>query len=90
MTDVVFQVVGVLCAAAILVKAEPCLNRVTSAVPLKVRAVLFLLVISAVALGGGILFMGYVPAWPAVLVSASTAGVLHLDRRKGLFDESAK
>lgn len=90
MIDFAFQLIGVLCAAAILAKAEPCLNRVTSAAPLQVRVVLYLLVVSGAALGGGILFMGYVPPWPAVLMSASTASVLHLERRKGPFDESSK
>lgn len=90
MIETVLQLVGLLCAAAILYKAEPCLNRVSASAPLKIRAVLFLLVVSGAALGGGILFLGYVPSWPTALLSASAASVLHLDRRKGVFDEPAK
>lgn len=90
MIDTAFQVFGLLCAALILVKAEPCLNRVTGAAPLRVRAVLFLLVVSAAALGGGIIFMGFIPSWPTILASASTASVLHFDRRKGPLNEPAE
>jgi len=80
MTHYLLQMIVVLAAAVIVVRAEPALNRMSRCTPFMIRASLLLLTLGAVA---EIVFVlsGDVPSWPTAITTVGVAALLVCERR---------
>lgn len=74
------QIIVLLGAGVIIVRAEPVLNRMSRCTPFMVRAAFHLLALGAAA---EIVFVitGDVPTWPAAIVTLGVAALLFCERR---------
>ena len=74
------QIIVVMAALVIIVRAEPALNRMSRGTPLMVRGAFHLLALGAAA---EIVFImsGDVPSWPTAIVTLGVAALLVCERR---------
>lgn len=74
------QIIVVMAALVIIVRAEPALNRMSRYTPFVVRMAFHLLALGAVA---EIVFVvsGEVPSWPTAIVTLGVAALLVCERR---------
>lgn len=80
MTPLLLQVIVLLAAAVIIIRAEPALNRMSRGTPFLIRAAFHLLTVGAIAEVIGIA-AGDVPSWPAAITTIGAAALLFCERR---------
>ncbi len=74
------QIIVVMAAAVIIVRAEPALNRMSRCTPIMVRVAFHLLALGAAAEIVCVI-TGDVPSWPAAIVTLGVATLLFCERR---------
>lgn len=84
MINAALQTLVLLASLAIVMRAEPTLNRMSRGTPILVRFAFHLLTLGAVA---QILFVlaGEIPSWPMAISTCGIAALLVCDRRLRLF-----
>lgn len=89
MTALTLQIIVVVAAVVIVLRAEPALNRMNRSTPILVRLAFYLLTLGAVA---EILFVlaGRVPTWPTAIMLAGIAAMLFCERRLRLLYPTAR
>ena len=89
MSELIQQVIGLLCTVVIVVRAESVLNRMNRQTPLLVRTAFHLLTVGAAAEIVCIV-SGDAPSWSMVIVAAGVAMLLLCERRLQVFSPPSR